>query len=171
MTRFITTFLAALMMGGVAQPGEWGGGYFGVSLGTVDTHAAGGGDGADTSYALHLGYDHDLGDVLVGAEAEYDPSNIVLGGGKTLVERTERIKLRTGYDFGTALGYLVMGGARLETSSGSDTGVLFGAGVAVDLGNGFTLSGEGLHHDFNNFKGLGADLNMNSLALRASFRF
>lgn len=170
MKRVFAFLVVAALSGGSVMAGEWTGTYAGFSLGRTEFDGPGLLDGDNTAYGLHFGYDFDAGDVVLGAEVEFDPSNITLGGA-AVVEDTGRLKVKTGYDFGPALGYVILGGARVATSAGSDTGFLYGLGVAIDLGNGFTLSGEGLRHEFSNFKGLGVDLDANSVALRASFRF
>ncbi|MFC6687243.1 outer membrane protein [Jhaorihella thermophila] len=171
MKRILIGFaiLAASAVAASAQ--DWTGAYAGIGLGRDEFSGGTILSGRNTSYGLHLGYGLTVGRGLFGAELETVPSGATLGAGALKVDRTDRIKLRAGRDFGSALGYLVAGGARLDTSAGHETGGVVGLGLAIDLGNGFVLSGEGLHHDFGRIDGLGLDLDTNSLSLRASFRF
>ncbi|WP_370303965.1 outer membrane protein [Pseudooceanicola sp.] len=149
---------------------DWTGPYAGLGVGRGDVDGPGAQDGDGTTYGLHAGYDYDMGSVVLGAELEYNWADIELGGGG-VVDTFSRLKLRAGYDFGPALGYVVAGTSRADTSLGDETGAVYGLGVAYALRDGITLSGEWLRDDFDTFGIPRSDLTSDSFNLRASFRF
>lgn len=150
---------------------DWTGFYLGGGVGWADVDGPGALDGDDVSFGVHAGYDYDFGDFVLGGEVEIDRADIDLGNGPAQVDNVSRLKLKAGYDFGPALGYAVLGGARVDTSVGNENGALYGLGVAVPINEQVSLSGELLRHDFNNFNGSGVDADATSVNIRASFRF
>jgi len=170
--RILFSALAAVvLMGTPAVAGEWTGAYVGLGLGHADVGGPGVLDGDGFAYGIHAGYDYDFGDFVLGGEFEYDRTDVDLLGGVAAVDNIARLKLRLGYDFGEALGYVVIGGARADTSVGNDSGAVYGLGFAVPMGDQFTVGGEILRHDFNNFNNSGSDVDATTINVRASFRF
>ena len=194
MNRFIVTFSALAAMGGtlgvtpaLAQDGlsfspqtlssrggapDWTGAYVGGQVGWagVDTNIAGR-DGDDVIGGLVAGYDHDLGNWVIGGGLDYDFADINLGGGTTL-DNVFRAKLRGGYKLGDGLIYATGGWAQAETSNlGSDDGYFIGAGYEQKLTENFSVGGEVLYHDFNNFNGTTTDVEATTVQLRGIFRF
>jgi outer membrane immunogenic protein len=157
----------------VAPPsfgGEWTGLYGGLQLGQIDVDGPGAADGDDLSFGLHVGYDYDFGQFVLGGELDYDTADIDLGGAAT-VDGVTRLKLRGGYDLGRTLVYATAGLARVETSLGSDNGQFGGLGVAYQLSDQFVVGGEVLTHQFDDINGSGVDADATSISLRGSFRF
>ncbi|MGH1425946.1 MAG: outer membrane protein [Pseudooceanicola sp.] len=147
---------------------DWTGAYAGVQLGYGDLEfGAASGDGIIGG--AQLGYDYDMGNIVVGAELDYNMSNISLGG--TDIDQLARLKLRVGYDAGDALIYAVGGGARAMTSTGNDNGWVAGAGVEYRVMERVSVGGEYLYHNFDNFNGSGSDLTGGTFAARINFRF
>ena len=149
--------------------GEWGGFYSGLNLGAADLSTATGASGNDTTYGVHLGYDFDLGRLVLGGELEYDETDVDLGA--ATVDNVARLKLRGGYDLGRTLVYATAGTARADTSLGSDTGGFAGVGVTYQINDRFRLGGELLEHRFNDVGGSGVDVDATTFNLRAQFRF
>ncbi len=149
---------------------DWTGFYGGLNLGYGDVDGTGAADGDDTTYGVHLGYDYDFGDYVLGAELEYDDADIDLGGAAN-TDSVSRIKLRGGYDLGRTLIYATAGAAKLQTSIGDDTGEFFGLGVAYQVTDQFTVGGEVLEHRFDDIGGTGVDADATTFNFRGSYRF
>ena len=154
----------------VAVGNDWTGFYGGLNLGYGDVDGTGNADGDDTTYGVHLGYDYDFGNWVVGAEYEYDKADIDLNGAAE-VDNVQRLKLRGGYDLGKTLIYATAGAARVDTSIGKDTGEFFGVGMAYQVTDRFTVGGEVLEHRFDDIGGTGVDADATTFNLRSSFRF
>ena len=169
--RLLIAAATAAVLATPGLAGEWTGAYVGLGVGSTDIDGPGAADGDDVTYGIHAGYDYDFGDWVVGGELEYDRTDINLGNGVAVADNIGRLKFKAGYDFGDILGYAVVGAARAQTSIGDDTGAVYGLGLAYAVNERFTISGELLRHDFNNFNGLGSDLTANSVNIRASYRF
>ena len=156
--------------------GDWGGGYVGAQIGYGDLKSNGAGlDGAGTIGGVHAGYRADFGQFVAGAELDYDVSNIDLGTAGDTLDNVARLKLMGGYDLGRTLIYGTAGAAYAEATVGGatlkDNGYFGGVGVDYAISDQFTVGGEYLMHKFNDFGGSGADLDVNTLSAKVSFKF
>ncbi len=149
---------------------SWTGGYAGVQLGYGLLDSTGNPDEDAALGGVHLGYNHDFGDVVLGAELDYDLTDIDTSSGGS-IDSIARLKLRAGYDFGLVLGYVTAGIAQADTSIDNDTGATYGIGFAYQVSPDFTIGGEYLQHDFDSVGGLGADSDVSTITLRGSIRF
>ncbi len=153
--------------------GDWGGFYVGGQLGYADIRDDADGDG--NTYGLHAGYNWDLGNWVLGTELEYDWADIDVGDAGDSIDSITRLKLRGGYDLGRTLLYATAGAAHADADVGgaslSDTGYFFGAGVGYQLTDQWTLGGEIMSHEFDDFDNSGLDIGATTAAVRASFRF
>ncbi|MGH1454820.1 MAG: outer membrane protein [Paracoccaceae bacterium] len=153
----------------VATTGDWTGGYIGGELGYGDA-SIGGANGDGVVGGVIAGYDYDFGNWVVGAGIDYDFGDINMGG--TSIDNIARLKLRAGYDTGPGLIYLTAGGAQAYTSNlGDDTGYFAGVGYEHMLNDKFSVGGEVLYHEFEDFNGSGTDLDGTTLQVRAAYRF
>lgn len=171
--KVISAALAILLLG-FATPAtaeDWTGVYGGFSFGYTDAGGPGSLGGNDFNFGPHIGYDYDFGRFVVGGELEYNYANINLGAGGGDIDDISRLKLRGGYDFGSALGYVVLGAARAHTSGNSDNAAVYGIGVAYPITDRLVISGEALHHDFKDLNGASGDFGTNTFNLRTTFRF
>ncbi|WP_372572870.1 outer membrane protein [Ruegeria jejuensis] len=150
---------------------DWTGVYGGFALGYTDVDGPGGTGGNDVSFGPHIGYDYDFGSFVLGGEFEYNRTNINLGGSAGELDYIGRLKLRGGYDFGNALGYVVVGAARAETSGASDTGAVYGIGIAVPVTDRLEIGGEILRHNFSDLNDASGDFDTDTFNLRTTFRF
>ncbi len=150
---------------------DWTGAYAGFSFGYADVDGSGGAGGNGGSFGPLIGYDYDFGNFVLGGELEYNRLNLDLGQSQGSLDSMSRLKLRGGYDFGPALGYVVVGTARASTSGDSDTAAVYGIGVAYPLGDRFVISGEALRQDFDDIPTSGRGLDANVFNLRTTFRF
>ncbi|WP_050602359.1 outer membrane protein [Ruegeria sp. 6PALISEP08] len=169
----LSAFIAATLIAG-ASPSlaeDWTGGYVGLSFGYADADGPGGVSGDDTAFGAHVGYDLDLGNFVLGGELEYNRLSLDLGSSQGSLDSMTRLKLRGGYDFGSALGYVVVGAARAETSVDSDTAAVYGIGVAYPIGENFVISGEALRQNFDDVTRSSGSLDSNVFNLRTTFRF
>ncbi|MEX0349557.1 MAG: outer membrane protein [Paracoccaceae bacterium] len=158
----------------VASPAlaeDWTGVYGGFALGYTDVDGPGNAGGNDVSFGPHVGYDYDFGNFVLGGELEYNRADIGLGAGAGDLDAIGRLKLRGGYDFGNALGYVIVGAARAEASGDSDTGAVYGIGIAVPVTDRLEIGGEILRHDFSDLNNQSGDFDTDTFNLRTTFRF
>lgn len=161
----------------VMQVSDWTGFYAGAQLGygqidaddTVDPDDA---DGA--LYGVHAGYMYDLGSVVLGAELDYDATNIEFDTPDSELESVARAKLRVGYDAGDWLPYVTLGAARATTNGDLDDetdGDFAGLGVAYRVSDNVLVGGEVLQHQFDDVADSGEDIEATTASIRASFQF
>ncbi|MBC7164585.1 MAG: porin family protein [Roseovarius sp.] len=149
--------------------GFYAGGQFGYAW--VDTDA-GGVDGDDIIGGLVAGYDYDFGNWVLGGGLDYDFADITLSGANASVEEMFRAKLRGGYKIGRGLLYGTGGYAWADTDNlDSDDGWFIGAGYEHRITDQFSLGGEVLYHQFDDFGDANADVDVTTLQARATFRF
>ncbi len=154
-----------------ADAEDWSGAYAGFSFGYTDADGPNGASGNDTSFGPLVGYDHDFGNFVLGGELEYNRLSLNLGQGEGSLDGMTRLKLRGGYDFGSALGYVVVGAARVDSTVENDTAAVYGIGVAYPIGENFVISGEALRQNFDDVTQSEGGLDSNVFNLRTTFRF
>lgn len=158
----------------VVSGSDWTGGYVGGQLGYGDISATGL-DGDGILGGVHAGYDWDFGNWVVGAGIDHDIADIDLGNGAGSLDSVTRLKLRAGADLGQTLLYGTAGAAHARADVGgsnlSDDGWFVGIGADYRLTDSWTVGGEVLTHQFDNFDGSGVDIDATTATLRASFRF
>jgi len=147
--------------------------YAGFQLGAGDAETSGGtaatGDGL--LYGVHGGYNQDFGRFVLGGELDYDFSDISLSGGAGDIDNISRAKVKAGYDLGSTLLYATAGIARADTDLGTDNGEFYGVGVNYQFSPAWTLGGEILAHQFEDFNATGTDIDVDTISLRASYNF
>ena len=157
----------------VMQVSDWTGFYAGAQLGygQVDADAPIDPDDADGAlYGVHAGYMYDLGSVVLGAELDYDATNIEFDTPDAELESVARAKLRVGYDAGDWLPYVTLGAAR-ATVDGDDTdGDFAGLGVSYRVSDNVLVGGEVLQHQFEDVEP-DVDVDATTASIRASFQF
>ena len=154
---------------------NWTGLYGGVQLGyaNVDSNLSGG----DESIigGLFVGYDYDFGNFVLGSSIDYDftDANVSSAPNPQIdLENIFRAKLRAGYKLGNGLIYGTGGYAKAFTDNlGDDDGYFIGAGYETMVTDNFSLGGELLYHEFDNFNGTNADVEPTTVQLRGTFRF
>lgn len=151
---------------------NWTGIYGGAQLGfaNVDTNVSGSSD--DFIGGLIAGYDYDLGTWVVGAGLDYDFADVSVANGAANLENVFRAKLRGGYKIGSGLLYGTGGYALAETDNlGSDDGYFIGAGYEHLITENFSLGGEVLYHEFDNYNSSTVDVDATTVQVRGTFRF
>ncbi|MFT4150459.1 MAG: porin family protein [Paracoccaceae bacterium] len=159
-----------------AVDGNWGGGYVGVQLGygkvkadSVDVDASGAIGG------IHGGYRWDLGKAVLGAELDYNASNIDSSDPDAKLKNLTRLKLQAGYDLGRTLVYVSAGPAHAKADiagdSYSDNGWFAGVGLDYQLSDQWTVGGEALYNKFDNFDKSGIDVDGTTVQLKAAYHF
>lgn len=153
--------------------GDWTAGYAGLGVGYGDVDLSAGLPGGDnTTFGIHGGYDYDMGDWVIGSELEYGRVNIDVANGSGTIDNVLSLKVKFGYDFGSALGYALVGGSRAYTDNlGNDTGGLYGLGLAYQVNPQWMVSGEYIRNYYDNFNNSGIDVDADTFNVRASFRF
>ncbi len=162
---------ALTLVAGQALSEDWTGAYAGFSFGYADADGSSGAGGSDFGFGPLVGYDYDFGSFVLGGELEYNRLNLDLGRGEGSLDSMARLKIRGGYDFGSALGYVVVGTSRADTSGDNDTAAVYGIGVAYPISERFVISGEALRQDFDDLPDSGGGLDTNVFNLRTTFRF
>ena len=166
--------LGATLTALAAQAGaqDWSGGYAGLQVGGSDLDTSIGAPGDGGSIGAFAGYNFQNGSLVYGFEVDFDKTDYDIGPGTVVVEDTVRLKGRLGTQVGSGLLYGTAGLVRASTDVlGSDSGVLFGVGYELPVGNGAVVGGEILNHDFNDFDGSGIDVDVLTYKLRVSFQF
>lgn len=157
--------------------GDWGGFYGGAQLGWGTFDADGGtlNESEDGVVGgLHAGYNWDLGNWVLGAEADIDGSDIdfASGGG---IDSITRLKLRAGPDLGRTFLYATLGGAYADgdvAGTGfSEWGYVAGVGVDYQLNERWVLGADALYHQIDDITPAGDDLDGTTVRARASLRF
>lgn len=149
----------------VSTSPDWTGFYAGGELGYSNFDASPGGDEDEFIGGIVGGYDWDLGNWVVGVGADYD-----FAGGD--VEQIFRAKGRAGYKIGQGLLYGTAGYAWADADNlGDDDGYVIGAGYEHLISSNFSLGGEVLYHEFDNFNSSGTDVDATTVQLRGTFRF
>lgn len=163
----------------VAAPGmDWSGAYAGVQLGYADIDSNGAGlDGDGMLGGIHGGYRWDFGNVVAGAEVDYDKADIDLGGGDLAgtLDDVARLKLSLGTEFGRSLVYGTVGAAHasatVDGADLSDNGWFFGAGMDYAVSDRWSVGGEILQHKFDDFDGQVVDFDATTVKAKVSMRF
>ncbi|WP_322893650.1 MULTISPECIES: outer membrane protein [unclassified Yoonia] len=159
---------------------DWSGFYLGAQAGYGEVTGAGEDfDGA--VYGVHAGYMYDLGSIVLGAEVDYDLTNIEQDlplGGTAEVDDILRVKARVGYDAGQFLPYVTGGVVRTNVSgfTADDIeadGDFYGAGVAYKFSDSILIGGEVLQHKFyeGDLEGTDSNLRATTATARVSFQF
>jgi len=165
--------------------GFYVGGQFGYgNLSVDDNNGATDDDDFDgATYGLHAGYMRDFGRFVLGAEIDFDGSQISVGEGAGAVDldTVARAKLRAGYDAGRFLPYVTAGYASAQLSSDDDAtdallddrydGHFYGLGVAYQINDRFMTSAEVLRHSFEDTPVADFDTDVTTISLRGSIRF
>jgi opacity protein-like surface antigen len=150
---------------------DWSGFRAGLALGFHDADVAWFFDGQGEFAGVRLGYDLDLGRLVLGGRFDYDFTSLDLGP-VTNVEDVWRVGARAGYDAGRTLPYVTAGYGGGEThNAGTGKGAFYGAGVEVFVTDRLTAGFEVLHQDFDDFTidGLEAETVGASLSLNLRF--
>ncbi|KRS10793.1 membrane protein [Roseovarius atlanticus] len=151
---------------------NWTGAYGGVQLGygDVDTNVSGSDDGVIGG--LTAGYDYDFGTFVLGGGLDYDFADIGVANNAATLENVFRAKVRGGYKLGDGLLYATGGYAQAETDNlGSDDGYFIGGGYEHMITQNFSMGGELLYHEFDNYGGTAVDVEATTLQVRGTFRF
>lgn len=174
----------------VAQGSDWSGFYVGGQLGfgnlTVDGLPAALEDEYDGAlYGVHAGYQRDFGRVVLGAEIDWDATDISVDPADDAtaldVDSVARAKLRVGYDAGRVLPYATAGYARAMLSSEDDAtdaslddsydGYFLGIGADFAVTERFSMGAEVLRHTFEDTPFDDIDVDVTTISIRGSFRF
>ncbi len=155
---------------------DWSGAYVGAQLGYGDIDSNGAGlDGDDVLGGLHLGYRRDFGQFVGAVELDHDFANIDLDAPNSELESVTRLKLIAGADLGQTLVYGTVGAAYAEANVGgtslNDTGYFIGVGADYALSDQWSVGGEYLYHQFDDFDNSGVDLDVQTLKAKVSFSF
>jgi len=158
----------ALVCSTPVSSGDWSGFLLGASIGRHEARTSSMTGRDNAVPGLHLGYDLDFGQLVLGGEVEVERAQMQVGSVE--IQDMQRIKLRAGYDFGQVLGYMTVGGVRAESGQNQDIGAVVGVGLSYSLNQNLQLGGELLYQDIDGLNP-GGFMRSNSLSLRASFRF
>lgn len=167
--------IAPVAQASVAPGLDWTGGYVGAQLGYGDVDSS---DVTMEGYGwlggVHAGYRWDLGNWVAGTELTWDTTDIDLGTTGSL-DDVMALKLTAGREIGNSLVYGALGvaqaNATVGTADASDNGIVFGVGFDYAVNDRWTVGGEVLEHQFNNFDGLGVDLDATTVKAKVALRF
>ena len=165
---------------------DWSGPYIGAQLGWGRAGADGlEADGDGLIGGVTGGYRFDFGTVVLGAEAQYDWTEIDLDdvevdgdevdGDVGALDNIGRLKATAGFDAGRTLVYGSAGwahaSAEIDGEDHDDGGWLLGAGLDHLITDRVTVGGEIMHHRFDEFDDSEIDVDATTLQARVTFRF
>lgn len=154
--------------------GEWTGPWLGAQIGYGDA-SAGALDGDGAIYGVRGGYDWDFGQWVLGAGIDWDKTDIDLGNAGDNLDSIARLGLRAGYDLGRTLLYVRGGIAQADADIGGvsrdDTGWFAGIGAEYRINDRWSVGGEVLQNQFDDFDNTGTDLDATTAAVTVGFRF
>ncbi len=150
-------------------------------------------DGDGALGGIYGGYQYDFGTFVVGGELDLNAANLDFDDDSPLdvfdegvsdaldedggasIDAIHRLKLRAGYDAGSALIYGVVGAAYADAEifgeDFSDTGYVVGAGVDYQFRSNITLGGEVLYHQWDDFDDTGIDFEATTAQVRVGYQF
>lgn len=148
----------AAFAGGVAEPVReptvaapvqlsWDGFYAGAAIGRVEANSVG-----ENTSGVFAGYRFDLGQVVLGGEAEYRVGETV---------KTSLVKAQVGYDAGAFLPYATVGYSNTEDLGDA---TVYGLGVDYQVAPKIVVGAEYLHTEFS---GVGVD----AVSIRTAYKF
>jgi outer membrane immunogenic protein len=153
---------------------DWTGGWIGGHLGYGDVDAGANGDDG-VIYGLGGGYDYDFGSWVAGVGLDWTETDIDLGTGTDQLNDIARLKFRVGADLGRTLVYATAGPARASADiggvSGHDNGWFGGIGADYALTDQWTVGGELLTNQFDDFNNTGTDIRATTATVNVGFRF
>jgi opacity protein-like surface antigen len=177
----------------VSTGGDWTGFYVGGQLGFGTLNIDDGDDATDDEdydgslYGLHAGYMRDFGRIVVGAELDFDGTQITVEDDSDATDdavdvgSVARAKLRVGYDAGRFLPYLTAGVAQVRLNADnaaiddllddSYNGQFIGVGAAYQLNDRFMVGAEVLRHQFDDTPFEDLETDVTTVSLRGSIRF
>ncbi len=154
--------------------GDWTGFYAGLQYGQGNAEVDGTNADSDfDAYGLHVGYNRDFGQFVLGGELDYN---------RVKLDETDekgdltRLRARAGYDMGRFMPYLTLGAARVSADvNGIDvkeTGMTYGIGGDFKVTDKITLGAEYTRQQWDDVADVsGADLDADLFQVRASWRF
>ena len=161
----------------VAPGLDWTGAYVGAQLGYGDVDSNGAGfDGNGALGGVHAGYRWDMGNWVAGGELSWDKSSIDLGtvAGDEL-DSVAALKLMAGREIGNSLVYGTLGAAHAKATVGgvdhSDNGMVYGLGFDYAVNDRWTVGGEVLQHQFDDFDATGNDFDATTIKAKVGLRF
>lgn len=159
----------------VAPGLDWTGGYVGAQLGYGDVDSSTGTlEGYGWLGGVHAGYRWDLGNWVAGTELTYDKTDIDLGTTGSL-DDVMALKVTAGREIGNSLVYGALGVAQADATVGgvdlSDSGLVYGIGFDYAVNERWTVGGEVLEHNFDDFDGSTVDLDATTLKAKVALRF
>ncbi|MES2540715.1 MAG: outer membrane beta-barrel protein [Pseudomonadota bacterium] len=155
---------------------DWTGGYVGAQLGYGDVDSS---DETLEGYGwlggVHAGYRWDLGNWVAGGELSYDKADIDLGPTVGSLDDVMTLKATAGREIGNSLVYGALGVAQASATVGtaelSDNGLVYGVGFDYAVTERWTVGGEVLQHNFDDFDASGVDLDATTLKAKVALRF
>lgn len=169
----------------MAQAQNWTGAYAGIAAGGSDIEATVKvtdpnleleGDG--NSIGFFAGYNYDAGNIVYGAEFDFDITDYSVADDLVRIDTTARLKGRVGAKVGNGLAYGVLGVVGATSNSvvaplgdfavEDGVGVLYGAGYDMRITDNLMLGGELLVHDFEDDV---LQVDVTTLRLRVGYSF
>lgn len=120
----------------------------------------------------YAAYNHQFGNVVVGAEFDYQQLDNMYEVVPATLEEVMVLGGRVGYAIDRFLPYVTIGASYANTDLfGNDWGIAFGAGVDVMVTDNILVGAKYLHHDYKNFNSTGIDADLDAVSARIGYKF
>ncbi len=121
---------------------------------------------------MYIGYNHQIGNVVVGAEADYSYVGDQFDVIPVTIQNASTLRLRAGYAFDNFLVYGTGGLTYVNAEFfGESWGHNYGAGVDYALTDHTSIGVQYLHHVFDNYNETTIDASADVVSVRAGYRF
>ena len=172
---------AAPAVAPVATPDtSWTNTYFGLQAGHSSTDFSGPGAAAANTgdfphYGLHIGYQHEVGKLVLGGEVAYDLISPDVGKDGDIFSA----RARAGYDAGKFQPYVTVGLSHLDADVAdvreSKNGITYGLGVEYRVADAFSVGADYTMTKWsdvsNTVVGSGTDMDAGRAQVRFSYRY
>jgi hypothetical protein len=158
----------------VPQSAYWTGAYIsgGIGLGKLDINVPAGRINDEVMInGITAGYDYDLGNWVIGGNFAIDALDANLSGTNASLDRLWRVGVTGGYKIGNGLLCATGGFANAETGHAkNDEGFFIGGRYEYLVQANFSVGGEVLYHQFDNFKGTRSNYDVMTYQIRGILR-
>lgn len=167
----------------VANAEDWSGLYAGAQLGmgnfsidgTGDASVDGTGLALEAPYGIHFGYAWAFEEFIIGGELSYNKLAAKSGDETLDDESLLGLSARVGLPIGNFQPYVKIGASQISLedsgTSVTENGVVYGLGAEYLLSDKIILGAEFVRNSFTNISDTSADVDVDTMQFRLSYKF